>query len=105
MSDKGNKDCPLCAEEIKVRAKKCKHCGEYLDKSLINKVKGKATKRPRKKKENKVTSDTVLKSFYVKKDLFEKLHNFAYWDRHTITEAFNIVLKDGLKDKNTKPKK
>lgn len=24
------KHCPFCAEEIRVEAKKCKHCGEYL---------------------------------------------------------------------------
>lgn len=26
--------CPFCAEEIRVEAKKCKHCGEMLDASL-----------------------------------------------------------------------
>ena len=24
-------DCPFCAEEIKIKAKKCKHCGEWLN--------------------------------------------------------------------------
>jgi len=27
------KKCPFCAEEIKIAAKKCKHCGEWLDKN------------------------------------------------------------------------
>ena len=43
-------------------------------------------------------------TFYAKEDLLEKLHNFAYWNRHSVTEAFNLVLSDGLKGKNVKPK-
>lgn len=27
----GTKICPFCAEEILLAAKKCKHCGEFLD--------------------------------------------------------------------------
>jgi hypothetical protein len=50
------------------------------------------------------TYKTKKMTFYVKDDLLKKLYNFAYWDRHNITEAFNIVLTDGLKGKNTKPK-
>lgn len=26
-----HQECPFCAEEIKIDAKKCKHCGEFLD--------------------------------------------------------------------------
>jgi len=33
-----------------------------------------------------------------------KIKNFAHWDRLLITEAFDTILKDGLKSKNTKPK-
>lgn len=43
-------------------------------------------------------------TFYAKEDLLEKLHNFAYWNRHSVTEAFNLVLFDGLKGKNVKPR-
>jgi predicted RNA-binding Zn-ribbon protein involved in translation (DUF1610 family) len=28
------KDCPFCGEEVRARAKKCKHCGEVLDVAL-----------------------------------------------------------------------
>jgi len=58
--------------------------------------------RGRKPEEDKATADTVRTTFYVKEDMYKKLLNFAYWDRHNITEAINIALADGLKDKNTK---
>ena len=64
----------------------------------------KASKKSIKKKENKATEDTIKMTFYVKKDLLAGLRNFAYWERLNITEAFNRVVKDGLKGKNTKDK-
>ena len=48
------------------------------------------------------TYKTKKMTFYVKDDLLKKLYNFAYWDRHSITESINIAMTDGLKDKNTK---
>lgn len=56
------------------------------------------------REKNKATKDTVKMTFYIKTDLLQKLYNFAYWDRHSVTEAFNMVLADGLKGKNTKEK-
>ena len=50
----------------------------------------------------KGTFKTRKMTFYIKKDLLVKLYNFAYWDRHNLTEAFNIIVNDGLKGKNTK---
>ena len=50
------------------------------------------------------TYKTKKATFYVKEKLLEKLYNFAYWDRHSITEALNKVLEDGLTGKNTKQK-
>jgi len=47
------------------------------------------------------TYDTKKMTFYVKKELLDKLYNFAYWDRYSITEALNIALEHGLRDKNT----
>jgi len=48
------------------------------------------------------TFDTIKMTFYIKNGLYFKLKNFAYWDRHSLTEAFNQVVEDGLKGKNTK---
>ena len=39
MENKETKNCPYCGEEILAIAKKCKHCGEFLDKKLDKKKK------------------------------------------------------------------
>jgi len=77
---------------------------------LIKKTVGKASKKnitskTYKRSKTGATSNTVKMTFYIKQDLLEQLYNFAYWDRHSITDAFNMVLRDGLKAKNTKPRK
>ena len=51
----------------------------------------------------KPTPYTKKVTFYLKPDNAEKVKNFAYWDRHTETEAVNIIIEDGLKGKTTKP--
>jgi membrane protein YdbS with pleckstrin-like domain len=33
-SNPETKECPFCAEQVLIRAKKCKHCGEFLDSTL-----------------------------------------------------------------------
>ena len=50
------------------------------------------------------TYKTRKMTFYIKQDLLTKLYNFAYWGRHSLTEAFNIVVNDGLRGKNIKGK-
>lgn len=83
---------------------------------LIKKTVGKASNTSKASKTNitsktykrskaGATSNTVKMTFYVKQELLERLYNFAYWDRHSITNAFNMALRDGLKAKNTKPRK
>lgn len=52
----------------------------------------------------KETFKTKKMTFYIKENLLEKLYNFAWWERHSLTEAFNIVVNDGLKGKNIKQK-
>ncbi len=52
----------------------------------------------------KDTYRTTKMTFYIKEDLLQKLYNFSYWDRHSLTEAFNIVIANGLKGKNIKQK-
>lgn len=44
------KNCPYCGEVILASAKKCKHCGEWLDKNFA-----KTRKKPPKKVDNKQT--------------------------------------------------
>lgn len=51
------------------------------------------------------TYKTKKMTFYVKEDLVEKLYSFAYWNRQSLTEAFNVAFADGLKGKNTKPRR
>lgn len=50
------------------------------------------------------TFKTKKMTFYIKEDLLERLYNLAYWDRHSLTEVFNLVVKDGLKGKNIRKK-
>ncbi|MFH1617621.1 MAG: hypothetical protein ABIB65_03490 [Candidatus Margulisiibacteriota bacterium] len=62
-------------------------------------IKSKTSITSKAHKRNKDTEGTVKMTFYIKEDSFRKLRNFAYWDRHSITEAFNLVMADGLKGK------
>jgi len=50
------------------------------------------------------TYKTRKMTFYIKGELLQELYNFAYWDRHSLTEAFNVVVRDGLRGKKVKQK-
>lgn len=49
------------------------------------------------------TRGTRKMTFYVKTELLQGLYNFAYWERLSVTSAFNRVLADGLGGKDTRP--
>lgn len=68
-------------------------------KNVITHIKSKESIAYNVRNKNKDTAGTVKMTFYIKEDSFRKLRNFAYWDRHSITEAFNLVVADGLKGK------
>lgn len=73
------------------------------DKTSITNITNNKNKIGQPSSDPKTTTYRTKKmTFYVKDDLLKKLYNFAYWDRHSITEAFNIVMAEGLKDRNTK---
>ncbi len=48
------------------------------------------------------TYGTEKKLLYLKKDLYQKVNNNAYWDRTTITDIVNSALEEYLKGKNTR---
>jgi len=54
---------------------------------------------------NNDTANTVKMTFYVQSDVLNNLYNYAYWDRMSVTRAFNRVMRDGLKGKDTRQKK
>lgn len=58
------------------------------------------TARPPGRPRRQDTVGTRKMTFYVKGELLENLYNFAYWERLSVTAAFNRVLADGLRDKN-----
>jgi len=83
------------------------------DRPLISKTTSKASNKSNVSKAKAIpgqpsltpgtnTYKTTKMTFYIREDIYAKLKNFAYWDRHTLTEAFNLVVEDGLKGKSTK---
>jgi tetratricopeptide (TPR) repeat protein len=80
---------------------------EREKRKTVSKVKkgriSKAKSKPGQPSKNPDTDtyNTKKMTFYVKEELLDRLYNFAYWDRYSITEALNIALEHGLRDKNT----
>ena len=56
-------------------------------------------------KTSKDTANTIKMTFYIKTDLLSNIYNYSYWDRLSLTRAFNKVVKDGLKGKDTRQRK
>ena len=48
---------------------------------------------------NRSSFETIKMTFYIKNKLYRELKNYAYWERLSLTEAFNRVMTDGLKEK------
>jgi len=66
-------------------------------------IKGNANIKGRPSADPKTdTYKTKKMTFYIKEPLIEKLYNFAYWDRRSVTEAINIAIAEGLKNKPAK---
>lgn len=53
-------------------------------------------------KPKKINSEKIKMTSSVEKGLLEKLKNYAYWEKITISEALNRLLKEGLKGGKTK---
>ena len=56
------KICPYCREEILAEAKKCKHCGEWLDGSHSDRHQGKGVPQKNKKKKLHIASTSQSKT-------------------------------------------
>ena len=58
------KTCPYCGEEIMATAKKCKHCGEWLEEEPLKESTDVAEIETEEDEENYITSKNSTKSQY-----------------------------------------
>ncbi len=58
------KNCPFCWEKIQEQAKKCRFCGEWLDKKTVKEVKSKKKETKEVSKTEKVEIDPIKKAEY-----------------------------------------
>ena len=58
----------------------------------------------RRVRSSRIKGEVTRHTFYVRLDLLEKVHGYAYWKRIGISELINQILEEFFKDKEVKPK-
>ena len=51
-----------------------------------------------------IDGEVTRHTYYIRKDLLEKVRGYAYWERYGISELINQILEEFFEDKEVKPK-
>ena len=51
-----------------------------------------------------VEGNVTRHTYYVRRDLLEKIRGYAYWERYGISALINQILEEFFEDKEVKPK-